>query len=429
MSGPKTFDYSFSAARREELARRQAEDRRRREELAARVAAAKRKCSELEKMAGRLSRAVGELRECFPAERIEVAVPNITAPPGDDAEALEAFHIRMEAALRRSENDLQLAGQQAKANRDFRAATGRAAELVVGTVSTATEAMKRYAEYIAIKIGDSAQNSRRQEIDRILGRFGTDNWRHASSQLEGLVMEALSAANESRFSALTTEIRHQLQQAAERDIQRKEDAAKARGLLEKLEIGVPIGAEQVKQRLELVKVGAIALSQDIESAAEYVLARAADEEEAFMHDLAAQTVSETLSDLGYDVSPIEETLFAKGGKVYFRKAGWRNYCVRLTVRPEESRMNFNVVRIDGEGSSSRSADIEAENAWCSGYSELVNTFAARGLSTQLTRHLPVGALPVQTVGKDEVSESSFRSNRGDSRKDSLGTLGKRDGRK
>jgi hypothetical protein len=167
----------------------------------------------------------------------------------------------------------------------------------------------------------------------------------------------------------------------------------------------------LKQRLELVRVGAIPFSADFEIMARGAVAKAEEAAKASIHASAADIVKETLADLGYDVASIEETLFAKGGKVYFRKAGWNEYCVRLTVRPDESKINFNVVRmadkVGDTGGSSRDADIEAENAWCSGYQQFVDTLAARGLDTELTRHLPVGAVPVQTVGSEEVSLSTF----------------------
>lgn len=409
MSGPKTSHYRISAARRQEIARRQAEERKRREELAARIAAAKEKCVALEKRAGRLSHALGELRGKFPSERIDVIVPDCAYTGVDDADNLEAFANRLENELRKAEASLVKAGEQAQANREFSEATKRAADMSAGVATTAEEAMRLFVESKASRPAGVSMTDRREEIDRILGRLGSENWRGVSPRLENLVMEALSIGTESRFAALTTEIRLQVQEATERDRRRAEDAAKAKSILDRLDIEIRVGEDPLKQRLEFVKAGAIALSQDIENAAVSALSRASEAEQAALHSSAAEIVSDTLADLGYEVASIGETLFAKGGKVYFRREGWKNYCVRLTVRPDESRMNFNVVRFDGESPASREADIEAENAWCSGYEKLVETLAARGLETQLTRHLPVGAVPVQTVGSDEVTAKAFGS--------------------
>lgn len=407
MSGPKTSHYSIRAARRQEQERRRAEERKKREELAARFAAAEEKRSELEKRAGRLSMAVGELRGRFPAEKIDISVPDCDGPQTEDPGRLEGFVRSLEGDLMKAETTLRNAGEQAKANEEFRSATRNAAELSEGSASTAEEAMRRFVESRAAKPSGSSMTDRRAEIDRILGRQGLGNWREATPKLESLVMEALSVESENRFSALTTEIRLQVQEMNRREEGRKASAEKAKALLDFLESEIPSGEEPLKQRLELVRVGAIPFSDDFEKIARSAVAKAEAAATASIHASAADIVKETLADLGYDVAPIEETLFAKGGKVYFRKAGWKDYCVRLTVRPDESKINFNVVRIAGQESSSREADIEAENAWCSGYQQFVDTLAARGLDTELTRHLPVGAVPVQAVGSDEISLSAF----------------------
>ena len=407
MSGPKTSHYSIRAARRQEQERRRDEERKRRQEIAARFAAAEEKRSTLEKRAARLSMAVGELRERFPSEKVDISVPSCGAPQTEDPGSLEDFVRRLEDEILKAETTLRNAGDQAKANEDFRGATRNAAEFCEGTASTAEEAMRRFVESKAVKPAGSSMTDRRVEIDRILGRQGFEKWGEATPKLEVLVMEALSVESENRFSALTTEIRLHLQDMKKREEARKASAKKAKVLLDLLESEIPFGEEPLKQRLELVRVGAIEFSDVLEKMVSGAIAKAEVAAKASTQALAAEIVKDTLADLGYDVAPIEETLFAKGGKVYFRKAGWKDYCVKLTVRPDESKMNFNVVRLGGQDLSSREADIEAENAWCSGYQQFVDTLASRGLDTELTRHLPVGAVPVQAISADEVSLSAF----------------------
>lgn len=411
MSGPKTSQYSIRAARQQEQTRRQAEERKRREAMAARVAAAEDRRCDLEKRAARLEGAIEGLRERFPAERIDVTVPDCDAPQTEDPRSLEDFVVQLENDLLKAEAALRKRGEQVEANQDFRRATRSSAELWKGTVSTADEAMRRFIEAKAASASESTTTKRRVEIDRILGRQGSEHWREATPKLERLVMEALSADSENRFAALTTEMRLQVHEIGKLKEARKAYAEKASTLLDRLDLEIPSGERHLKQRLELVKVGAIPFTEDFESLAHKALAKAEEANRARLHSSAAEIVKDTLADLGYDVASIEETLFARGGKVYFRKAGWSDYCVRLTVRPQENKMNFNVVRMAEKAgdreSSLREADIEAENAWCSGYQQLVDTFAARGLGTQLTRHLPVGAVPVQVVGADELALSAF----------------------
>jgi hypothetical protein len=409
MSGPKTCGYRITAARRQEQERLQAEQRKRREKLATRVAAAEATRVQLEKRAARLSMAVSELRQRFPSEKVDVAIPDCKAPKTEDPGRLEEFVGGLETDLLRAETALQKAGEQAKANQEFLTATRNAATLSKGTASTAEAAMLQFIESKATKSSASLMTARQAEIARILGRQGAERWRENTPRLESLVMEALSVESENRFFALTTEIRLQVQTIKKLEERRKADAEKAKALLDRLDLEIPSGEERLKQRLELVRVGAIPFSEGMDKMASSALAKAMEAEKTRLEQSAADIVKDTLADLGYDVVPIEETLFTRGGKVYFRKSGWNNYCVRLTVRPEKGTMNFNVVRIakDASEQPTREADIEAENAWCSGYKQLVDTLATRGLDTQLTRHLPVGAVPVQTVGSDEVSISAF----------------------
>jgi hypothetical protein len=283
-----------------------------------------------------------------------------------------------------------------------------AAELCQGTANTADEAIQRFVESMTKPSGDT-MTERRIEINRLLGRQNSENWREVTPILESLVLEALTVVSEGRFSALTTEIRIQVQEMKRQHDARIADTGKAKALLDLLEEEIPVGEESLKQHLELVKVGAMPFSDEFGKMAQYAIANIAIAEKAAIQASATDIVKQTLADLGYDVAPIEETLFAKGGKVYFRKSGWNDYCVRLTVRPDESKINFNVVRLKGHAGAvtSRESDIEAENTWCSGYQQFVDTLAARGLETQLTRHLEVGAVPVQTVGAEEVTMEAF----------------------
>ena len=411
MSGPKTSHYRLRANRKQEDSRRQAEERQRREVLAARVAAATVACSALKKRTAKLADAVRDLQTSFPQEIVNVVVPKFAAPKSEDPQRIEDYVAKIESDLAEAESVLRKAGEQAKANKDFRSATQSAAELCSGAMMSAEEVMQRFLESTKSNVTKKSIRERRTELARILGRYGADDWNTASPTLEHLVIEAISTESEERFSGLTTEIRRQIQELKKTEANVKADAKKAKTLIEHLELKVPTGEEQLKQRLELVRVGAIAFPADIEAEVGEAIAKAGRADRRRTQDTASGIIKGTLVDLGYDVSPIEETLFVSGGKVYFRKPGWNDYCVRLTVRPDESKINFNVVKVadqsDTGSPSTRAADIEAENAWCSGYQQLVDTLKARGLETELTRHLAVGAVPVPVIVADEISSMVF----------------------
>lgn len=411
MSGPKTSHYKLRANRQQENVRKQAEDRKRREALAARLADANETCSALEKRTARLAGAVMDLRSSFPMETVNVVVPEFAVPQTEDPQRLENYVTKIEGELAKAESALRRAGEQAKANKDFRSATQSVAELCSGSAMSAEDVMQRFSEATKTKLSNKLVLERRAELDRILGRYASKGWSAVSPTMEHLVIEALSAETESRFTGLATEIRLQVQEMKAAAALAKVDAKKAQALLKMLNQAVSAGEDHLKQRLEFVRAGAIALPEGIEILVNTAIAKEKNASRRKEQETASGIVRDSLADLGYEVAPIEETLFVSGGKVYFRKAGWNDYCVRLTVRPEESKINFNVVKVseqtDSADRSSRAADLEAENAWCSGYQQLVDTLKARGLETELTRHLPVGAVPVPVVASNEISLASF----------------------
>jgi len=119
---------------------------------------------------------------------------------------------------------------------------------------------------------------------------------------------------------------------------------------------------------------------------------------------AAYVLEESLRDLGYEVEGIGATLFAAGGTVNFRRAGWDRYFVRLRVSAEDRTVNFNVVRARGdeETAERRRLDALAEDRWCAEFPALMRTLAARGLTLDVTRRLGAGELPVQVVDPSTV---------------------------
>ncbi len=131
--------------------------------------------------------------------------------------------------------------------------------------------------------------------------------------------------------------------------------------------------------------------------------------EAVTHAMAQQAaglvVQHTLSDLGYQVEEIADTLFVEGGVVHFRRAGWGDYMVRMRIAPADpanaasaATANFNVVRAVAEANNEISVlDHIAEDRWCTEFPALLQALAARGVQLQVTRHLQAGELPVQQV--------------------------------
>ncbi len=231
---------------------------------------------------------------------------------------------------------------------------------------------------------------------RVLGRLELAAGATLPPALEALARQIVLAPSLERAEALATELRRAVQE--ERDAREAQvvDAAAAARLLAALPAEAP---EPLLRALEAVAAGTVRLDARLRAAAEDVLDEAAADAGRQAETAAATVLEESLRDLGYEVDDIEATLFADGGTVHFRRAGWDNYFVRLRVAPTERTINFNVVRARGdeENAERRRQDALAEDRWCAEFPRLMATLAARGLALDVTRRLEAGAVPVQVV--------------------------------
>jgi hypothetical protein len=156
--------------------------------------------------------------------------------------------------------------------------------------------------------------------------------------------------------------------------------------------------------LERVAAGVAPMDDALREDADALIEAAAADRERAEQAAAAYVLEQSLRDLGYEVEDIESTLFADGGTVNFRRAGWDRYFVRLRVAPRERTVNFNVVRAKGdeESEARRHLDALAEDRWCAEFPALLRTLEARGLALDVTRRLEAGEVPVQVVDPSTV---------------------------
>ncbi|MCC7040036.1 MAG: hypothetical protein IT516_06975 [Burkholderiales bacterium] len=231
---------------------------------------------------------------------------------------------------------------------------------------------------------------------RVLARLELAPGATLPSALEALARRIVLAPSVERAEALATELRRAVQLERDARAAQAADAAAATRLLAALPADAPA---PLLLALEAVVAGTARLDAQLRKAAEDVLDEAAAASEQRATAAAATVLEESLRDLGYEVEDIEATLFADGGAVHFRRAGWDNYFVRLRVAPAERTVNFNVVRARGdeENAERRRQDALAEDRWCAEFPRLMATLAARGLALDVTRRLDAGAVPVQVV--------------------------------
>jgi hypothetical protein len=160
----------------------------------------------------------------------------------------------------------------------------------------------------------------------------------------------------------------------------------------------------LRKRLESVILAEESLSPDLLEKAREAVGNVTAIRSRELHAAASAVLKDSLNDLGYDVGPIASTLFMDGGVAFFKKPGWEDYCVRMSVKPQQQAVNFNVVRLarPEEHFESRDVSKAIENEWCDGLRDLMSTLHTRGIGLRLTRETEAGALPVPVVSSREL---------------------------
>ena len=410
MSGPKTAQYDIvgdlladalmrmadererarAASRRAEAERREYERRLRQAERG-RLAAAQAAAEEAERRLARIERVAGAAAQ--------VQRP---AAPADNVDALEAYARELSAAASRVQSALRDSLAQSAQR------AGAAALELLTKPKTAAELLDAYAaqaEAARPQAGVDGPEQRRERALRVLGRLSNEAANAIPPDMEALMAEMIAATGAVRAEALELELRLRVQRYNEEHARRQRELEEARVLLESLPDA--LATDAARQDLELVLAGMSTLTEALrdrvrEASAAYQAELAEERRQGASHVLA-----DTLKDLGYATDGIENTLFVEGGVAHVNKAEWGDYYVRLRVDPGEHTVNFNMVREReaGETGGRRAADQAAENAWCGGLPQLLQTLEARGLPMKLQRHLAAGAMPVQVVEPGAIPEA------------------------
>lgn len=391
MSGPKSYEYSLvpslldlawgayqehrqrryeeayqqqvqadqRAQERREAAQRREDERRAREEAKQRAERAAELMQQARGQERRLERAQGlaeEARRRFPGAKLDL--PPMPAPPGDteDPAAIERYIEAIQSTVHRIEAGMRAHAAQAANQQGLQELMTALAATVAPEPRTAADLLDVYAAQVRALARPAASRAsdRRATAERILGRLAELADGAVPAELDALMRKLIEAESEDRAELLALELRAQVQSY---------NAAREH-------------AEQV-------------------------------EAENRKREIAGVLVAEVLSDLGYEVEPITETLFVSGGVAHFQRAEWGDYYVRMRVDPATSQVNFNMVRTaassDPPDASQRRRDEETESAWCAGLPKLLSEMAARGIAARQVRALDAGTVPVQVVKPESVA--------------------------
>jgi hypothetical protein len=375
-------------ARQDEMAeQRRAQRNARLERLMALHTAADRQAARLERMRA----AARSLQAQAPT--LGRDLPEVSAPPPKDADAAAwSAHL---ASLNAAIEFLQARLAEASGAMDLKVRTalaGRESDRSIDDVLSA------YLGERGTRAGLAAGDAEvfRETAARVLARLELPSGTALPADLEKLARDIVLSPTVERAEALASEMRLAVQRHREADARRRSGAEEAQRLLLELPDGAP---GPLLRALECVAAGVESLDDSLRQAAQDALDQAAADREQAEQQAAAIVLEESLRDLGYDVEPIDATLFVDGGTVHFRRAGWENYFVRLRVAPEQRSVNFNVVRARGdeETDERRRLDALAEDRWCAEFPHLLQTLEARGLALAVKRRLEAGEVPVQVV--------------------------------
>jgi len=294
--------------------------------------------------------------------RIGLDIPAAPPAPADraDPDAVERYIEQLRGAVRTVEARVRELTAQQAGEEGLQALMGALEQTVQGEPRTAAGLLDLYAQQVRALARPEATRvmDRRATAQRILGRLaGLD---------EGAVPPALDAVMRKLIEAPTSEQAEMFALELRAQVQRLNDARSQ------------VDAATAENR---------------------------------RREIAGVLVAEVLTDLGYDVEPIAETLFVSGGVAHFQRAEWGDYYIRMRVDPITSNINFNMVRTADAtappDAAQRKRDEETEAAWCAGIPKLLAELAARGIDTRKLRELDAGAVPVQVV-KPETVDSVLR---------------------
>lgn len=334
------------------------------------------------------------------AQALEAQAPDLArqmpgalpAAPTDDADAAWSDYVRrLDVMARAMETVL------AQAGRAFGDQV-HAALTAVKAAPTIDDVLSAYVLQRQMQSGLDAAQVRefRQTAARVLARLEHAPDATLPPALEALARAIVMAPTIERAEALASELRLAVQRQREAYRLQQEEAAEATRMLDAMPEDVPA---PLLRALEHVAAGVERMDAALRDAAQETLDQASADRERAEQQAATLVLQESLRDLGYEVEDIAATLFADGGSVHFRRAGWDRYCVRLRLDPHERTANFNVVRARGdeETAERRRLDALAEDRWCAEFPRLLQTLAARGLELRVTRRLEAGEVPVQVV--------------------------------
>ena len=344
--------------------------------------------------------------------RLELDMQLTSPPSGDNQEQLLRYitdntvliqSVKQQMAQKRPSLDTE------QATRALVAAMGQSSSTVRRTAQEALASCVPSSQQVEAppkRVKDPLAELR-NHITEVVRHFLQQEKTPLSAELERLLAALFEATDERLASGLAFDVEAKLGDMRQQLVKEK---AEAQRLLDGLPQSKHAAVAEIQSRLGEVCLGNERMTQELrDSVLETV--QLVESEEREIRVAVSGIVHDALEDLGYEVEPVESTLFVKGGVVHFRKAGWDDgYFVRMRVDGDKENMNFNMVRVtqNADAQDDLSKDSTMENAWCADFQKVSDTFKSRGVSTKVERHLAAGELPVQKVADKSLNSEHWQ---------------------
>ena len=150
--------------------------------------------------------------------------------------------------------------------------------------------------------------------------------------------------------------------------------------------------------------------------------RRSKEAERLRNDRVAALMAQSLEEMGYVVSGIDESAYTRDGEIIACHPDTTDHALRLTVDRDSSRVTSNVVRLvaseaeaeadTGAGAAERRCqDAEADRRWCNpldpqGIGAFRRKLGENGVEVNFARSRPDDAVRVGALAIDDLLDAS-----------------------
>ncbi|WP_441249533.1 hypothetical protein [Kitasatospora sp. McL0602] len=283
----------------------------------------------------------------------------------------------------------------AAAERELGEQTARAAATAVFADVAGPAAERRLIDAAELFAEPTGVEEIEQTVTRVLSRLlpDCDEGDRAAAQLAAARVAGAAGPDEAR--SWLTETRLRVQRANAGAEAKRRDAGEAVGLLHDLVNARGADADPVRALLAEVVAGRRTLDEALRRRVSGC--QAAVEAEAEQR-YVVNTVTDALTDLGYEVGQGFETLTVSNGALRLSRSEWPEHAVNLVVDQQSGQLRTAVVRTAaGGGDDGSRLDVEREEQWCEDFHELRGRLAQAGLSTEIQVAAPPGQVPVPLV--------------------------------